>query len=417
LITPVPASAIYTNQHVVNAQSTLATKGSLAQRFAGARHVFTLQLIEEIFSMVEMQQPLSILSKQVQLHVARLNENSITWLHLFTEKYNQLKSVADKFAIRAHELMKDDAEVEKNTVLQKRINDAAGYFIPVINQLKTELQHHEIVTEHKEIAAVLDEPLHELMHAFIKSSYYLQYAVQPFEVAGFLKHKLNLAIPRFHITTYAAHQKQNSVSDDIPNPELYFKLKNWRDRICNEENIPVYLVANSDTLKEICLYLPATKQHLLLLSGFGKTKTERFGDEVLDIVETYCNQYGLETKMEAKSAHPKKQRREKSSQQKEEKIPSAKISLTLYKQDKSIKQIAEERNLSVGTIESHLISFIKTGEVAVDVFASDELIATIQTKMKQHPNKTHTEIKSMLGDAVSFNAVRAAAQHLLKKEL
>jgi hypothetical protein len=416
LLNPIPASAIYTNQHVVNAQSSLAPKGSLAQRFEGARHLFTLQLIEEIFSLTEMKQPLHVLNKQVQLHSAKLDERAVKWLQAFTEKYNEQKSVADKFVIRAHELMKEDAVIEKNTVLQKRINDAAGYFIPVVQNLKNELQRHELITEHKEIAVVLDEPLLELMHAFIKTTFLLQYAQQPFEVAGFLKHKLNLSIPRFQISSYAANQKQTAPTGDIPNPELYFTLKNWRDRICNEENMPVYLVANADTLREICTYLPSTKQHLLLLNGFGKAKVERFGDELLEMVETYCNQYGLESNMDAWNAPPKKQRKEKSNLPKTEKIPSATITLQLYQQGKTIKQIAAERHLTTGTVETHLISFIKTGEVDVQVFASIQLLGRIQNMIVQHPNKTHSEIKSMLGESVSYTAVRAVAQHILKME-
>ena len=412
LLSKIPAAAIYTNTHVVNAQSSLATKGSLADRFAGARHVFTLQLLEEIFSLSEMQQPLALLNKQVQLQADKLSAASIEWLQSYTQQYLQKKAVADKFAIRAHELMKEDAVIEQNNVLQKRINDAAGYFITVIDTLKKELQNHELVTEHKEIAAMLDEPLHELMHAFIKTAYYLQYALQPFEVAGFLKHKLNLAIPRIQITSYAAHKKQVAVSGDIPNPELYFTLRNWRDRICVDENLPVYMVANSDTLREICLYLPLSKQQLLLLTGFGKAKVERFGDELIDKIEQYCNQYGLESNMGAIIDKPKRQQKEKTRKPKEEKTPSATISLQLYQQGKTIEAIAKERALSLGTIESHLTMHIKTGEVAVTAFADEAIIQQIAEVMQRNPGKKQGELKALLPPAITFAQIRAVANHL-----
>lgn len=411
LLTPIPPSAIYTNSHVVNAQSSLASKSSLAQRFAGARHLFTLQLIEEIFSLNEMQQPLSLLNKQMQIHAAKLSDTSLEWLNSFTQQYNEQKSVADKFAIRAHELMKDDAVIENNPVLQKRINDAAGYFIPVINNMKQNLQNHEITTEHKEVAAVLDEPLQELMHALIKTSYYVQYATKPFEVTGFLQHKLNLAIPRIQITSYAANKKQTVVAGDIPNPDLYFTLRTWRDRICTEENLPVYLVANSDTLKEICLYLPLTKEALLQLSGFGKVKVQRFGDELLDMVERYCTQRGLETNMSIKETNPKKQRKQ-STKTKEEKIPSASVSLQLYQQGKSLNDIAKERSLTISTVEGHLIEYIKTGEIAVGVFADDKVVKHVSEVLLNNPDKKHGELKSIIGDLVSFSQIRAVANHL-----
>lgn len=412
LITPIPPSAIYTNTHVVHAQSSLAPRGSLAERFEGARHVFTLQLIDEIFSLRDMQQPLALLNKQMQLHAAKLNEASVQWVQNFTQNYLQQKAVADKFTIRAHELMKDDAVIENNPVLQKRISDAAGYFIPVLNSMKNDLENHDIVTEHKEIAAVLDEPLQELMRAHITILYLLQYALKPFEITGYLKHKLNLSVPRIQITSYAATKKSTAVAGDIPNPELYYTLRNWRDRICNEENTPVYMVANSDTLREICLYLPLTRQHLLLLSGFGKAKVERFGDELLDMVERYCNQNGLETNMEAKSASPKRVRKEKSTEPKEEKTPSSVVTLQLYKQGKTIVAIAKERSLAVSTIESHLTDSIKTGEVAVSDFADAEVIKHVSEILLSNPDKKHGELKALIGDTVSFTQIRAVANHL-----
>ncbi|MBX9784420.1 MAG: helix-turn-helix domain-containing protein [Chitinophagaceae bacterium] len=412
LLTPIPPTAIYTNTHVVNAQSSLAPKGSLAERFAGARHVFTLQLIEEIFSLGEMQRPLAALTKQVQLNAEKLSETAREWLPSFTQQYNHQKAVADKFAIRVHELMNDDAVIEQNPALQKRIQDAAGYFIPVVNNLKNDLQNHELVTEHKEVAALLDEPIQELMHAFIVTAYYLQYALQPFEVAGFLRHKLNLAVPRTQITSYAAGKKQTAVAGDIPNPELYFSLRNWRDKVCNEENMPVYLVANSDTLKEICLYLPLTKQHLLLLSGFGKAKVERFGNEILDIVESYCNQYGLESNIEAKYANPKRQRKEKSTTPKET-TPTKLVTYNLYKEGKTVKEIAEARSLAVSTIEGHLADMVRTGEIEVSTLVSTEKMERIKQAFRDGTEEERFgELRNRLGGDITFAEMKAVANHL-----
>jgi PIF1-like helicase/Helix-turn-helix domain/HRDC domain/Helicase len=412
LLTPVPPTAIYTNTHVVNAQSSLAPKGSLAERFSGARQMFTLQLIEEIFSLSEMQQPLSLLNKQLQLNAAKLSDASVQWLQSFTQQYNQQKAVADKFAIRAHELMKEEAVIENNAALQKRINDAAGYFIPVINALKNDLQNHEIITEHKEIAAILDEPMQELMHAFIKTTYLLQYAIKPFEVAGFLRHKLNLAIPRTQISTYAANKKQTAVSGDIPNPELYFSLRIWRDRICNEQNLPVYLVANADTLKEICLYLPLSKEHLLLLSGFGKAKAERFGDDILDIVESYCYQYGLESNIEAKSASPKRQRKEKSTEPKDT-TPTKLVTFNLYKEGKTVAEIAEFRKLAASTIEGHLADMVRTGELEVSTLVSAEKMEQIKAAMREGTEEDKFgDLKNKLGANISYAEIKAVANHL-----
>jgi DNA-binding CsgD family transcriptional regulator len=411
LLSKIPPAAVYTNTHVVNAQSSLAPRGSLAERFWGARHLFTLQLIEEIFSMSEMEKPLGVLTKQLQRYHNKISETSAEWLQAFAHQLNQQKSVADKFAIHVHELMKDDEVIENNPALQKRIQDAAGYFIPVIANLKQQLQQHEIVTEHKEIANILDEPLMELTVSFVKTAYYLQYAQQPFTMPGFLQHKLNLAIPRIHITSYAANKKQ-AVYGDIPNAELYYTVKNWRDRISIEHNIPVYLIANSDSLREICTYLPLTREHLMLLSGFGKARAEKYGDEILDMVEQYCNQHGLETNIEQKAANPKRMRKEKSSEPKDT-TPTKLVTYNLYKEGKPVAEIAQIRNLAVSTIEGHLADMVRTGEVAVETLVTKQKISSIKIAMRDGAaEEKFGELKNRLGSDYTYAEIKAVANHL-----
>ena len=199
---------------------------------------------------------------------------------------------------------------------------------------------------------------------------------------------------------------------DIPNPELYHILKHWRDKICEEQNLPIYIVANSASLKDICTYLPLTNQQLQLLSGFGKAKADKYGGEIISMVEAYCNQYGLESNMELKVASPKKQRKEPSVK-KEDKIPSRDISLKYFKEGKSIQEIAKERILGTSTIEEHLTYFIKTGQVKIDAFADETSLKIISQYITTNPEKTHGEIRIMLNNAYSYTQIRAVANHLL----
>ena len=411
LLSKIPSSAIYSNEHVVTAQSALLPKGSLAERFAGARQLFTIQLLSEAFVMDEIITAADLLQVRVEKQTDKLNEGAMEWLQQFMDQLKKEKTVADKFIMVAYELMKGEPIIENNSALQKRIQDAAGYFLPVMLGLKEQVQQHPFITEHKETAVSVDEALQELMHVFVKSNWYLHYCKQTFTVAGYLQHKLNLAVPRIIITSYAASKKQAAPSN-IPNQELYYTLKNWRDKICEDQNMPIYLLANSNSLTEISTYLPLSKNHLMQLSGFGKAKAEKYGDEILDMVESYCNQLGLETNIEAKSASPKRQRKD-SSNNKVEKNSSANISLQFYKEGKSVAQIAIERNLAVSTIEGHLTEFIKTGELSIQAFADEAKVKIISRLFAENPDKKYGEVKALVGDEYSFTELRAVANHLL----
>ena len=214
-----------------------------------------------------------------------------------------------------------------------------------------------------------------------------------------------------HISSYAANKKQTA-SSDIPNADLFFSLKNWRDKICNEQDLPIYFVANNNSLKEISTYLPLTEQHLQQLSGFGKAKADKYGDEILAMVHAYCDKHHLETNIELKASSPKRQRKEPP-EPKTEKIPSALVSLQLHKEGKSVNDIARERKLADSTIEGHLANYVKTGEIKVDAFADGTTVKLIAEYLTANPDKQHSEIRTMLNNAYSFTQIRAVANHLI----
>jgi DNA-binding CsgD family transcriptional regulator len=411
LLSRIPPTAIYSNEQVVAAHSELVPKGSLAERFQGARQVFTVQLLSEIFLMEELQRLFNWLTSVVEKNNEKLNDEAITWIYQFGEQLKKERTFAEKFISHIPGFLQQEPVIENNAALQKRIQDAARYFLPLLLNMKQQLQQHPLITEHKEAAAGIDEVLLELMAAFVKTIHLVQYCNETFTVAEYLKHKLNLGIPRMHISSYAANKKQTAASD-IPNAELFYTLKNWRDKICNEQDIPIYYVANNNSLKEVAIYLPLTNQHLQQLSGYGKAKAEKYGDEIIAMVQAYCDLHNLHTNIELKAETPKRQRKE-SSVNKEQKIPSAIISLQLLQQGKSITEIAGERNLAASTIEGHLTNFIKTGEIKVDAFADATTVKIISEYISTNPDKQHGEIRTMLNDAYSFAQIRAVANHLL----
>ena len=89
------------------------------------------------------------------------------------------------------------------------------------------------------------------------------------------------------------------------------------------------MVANQNALKEIATYLPFTKKDLMKLSGFGKAKAEKYGDDILEAVTDYCSKNNLESNMAAKETNPKKEKKERPL---EERIPTNIISFNLFKE-------------------------------------------------------------------------------------
>jgi hypothetical protein len=310
LLSKIQSSAIQNNDNVLKGLQTLTHKGSLADRFAGARQIYTQELLEAVFSFEETDAAATQLEYHVKKHLDKLNKESEKWIDDLKHTIATEKVTGLKFITHIAALMKTESIIENNEPLQKRIIDAANHFIPKFLMIQQAVQNQPIITEHKEIATEINEYLHQLALILHSTIYYLQYCKEAFSISGFLKHKLNYAVPRISITSYASGKKESV--GDVPNLELYNTLKRWRDMIVEESKQPIYMVANQATLKEISTYLPLTKKDLLLISGFGKAKVDKYGDDIIEVIESYCSRHGLETNMIAKPEKPKQVRKEKS---------------------------------------------------------------------------------------------------------
>lgn len=413
LLSKIPAEAIYSNDNVIKVHDALTHKGSLAERFADARQVFTQQLLEEIFSFNEISSAIDILHLKITENKEKLNTEAFEWIENLKNTFSADKTNGIKFIRRVEELMKEESVIEKNKVLQKRINDAASHFHPKFAAFQYSVQNHPIITEHKEVATVINEYLSQLILSVHITDYFLQYCSQPFSVTSFLQHKLKYAQPRFHITSYATGKSQSF--SDVPNVGLYEELKHWRNEVCERSNLPIYIVANQATLKEIATYLPLTKNDLLLLSGFGKAKVDKYGDEILAIVENYCTNNKLQTNITAKAANPKRIRKERST---EPKTDTKTLSFQLFKEGRSVTEIAKERNLSTSTIEGHLAWYVGSGEIDINKMVSLEKQLLIKAAAKIHGYQSHKILKENLPDTISYGEIRlvlASGNHLQEK--
>ncbi|MDH7463721.1 helix-turn-helix domain-containing protein [Chitinophagaceae bacterium 26-R-25] len=89
-----------------------------------------------------------------------------------------------------------------------------------------------------------------------------------------------------------------------------------------------------------------------------------------------------------------------------------KITLEMYKQGKTIPEISKERSLAYSTIETHLASFLKTGEVKIEDVVPPHKLPRILSVIKEFgDNLSLTPIKQKLGEDYSFGEIRAAVTY------
>lgn len=396
LLSKLSAATLFSNDNVIKGQQSLTHKGSLAERFTGARQVFTQQLLSGLFSFNDIEIALAVLLHHITQQQQKLNPESLPWIENLKQDFIANKSVGLKFIDVLSGILKTEPVIENNTAAQKRITDAANHFEPKFISYQKALENHPLLTEHKETANIINEHLVQLAMAVYNNIYYLQFCKQPFSVTTFLQHKLKFAQPKINLSCYASSKK--GVYTDVANTELYNTLKRWRDMTVEEEGALIYMVANQASLKEIATYLPQTKKDLLQITGFGKVKADKYGDAILEAVEEFCSRNGLETNM---SAMPRKAAKEKALKEKNAvtKTDTKTLSFDLYKAGKTIAEIASERNLSVATIEGHLVPFIAEGKIEITELVPLKKQQAILGAVSIHGTQSHkTLIENLPAD-------------------
>ncbi len=400
LLSKIPSSAIYSNANVVKGQKSLIHDGSLAERFSDARQLYTQKLIKNIYSFEEIESNLNLLHYHVKQHHEKLNPDARNWVEQLKNDFIAERKHGLSFCNKVEDYMKENPVVEENNTMQKRIKDAANYFEPKISTYQKTLQNHPLLTEYKETADIINEHLQQLTLAIIQTIYNLNYSKNNFSVTTYLQHKLNYAQPKISITCYATNKKQANSS--VANGELFSTLKRWRDKICEENNLPIYMLANQATLTEISTYLPQTKKDLLLISGFGKVKVDKYGDDILEMIQDYCERYSIEPERNLKV---KKRKKEKTALKTVDKPDTKSISFQLYKEGKTIEEIAAERNFTFNTIEGHLSYFVGTGEIELGKLMSKPKQDQIKSAIEKYGVESLAVLFENLKD-ISFGEIR-----------
>ena len=77
-------------------------------------------------------------------------------------------------------------------------------------------------------------------------------------------------------TTYATDSSDDPVFD---------KLRAWRAMRAKEDNVPAYVVMHDATLRAIAQAMPDSIDDMYGISGLGEKRIERFGDEILELLE------------------------------------------------------------------------------------------------------------------------------------
>ncbi len=333
-------------------------------------------------------------------HVSSFNAEALEWTEQFLVKLSKLQETAIKFQTQLRSFFVHAEVIKENRTLQERIKAASDYFVPEIGSLIQFIQQSPAVTDSRQHAKEYNEYLQDIFAELAMKRFMLEGFTGSLEMEAFHLRKQGFVLPSFTVTAYAGASYKRIES---PHPVLYQQLRTMRDNICSQKKLPIYIVAGSKTIEEMAYYLPHTLKELRKVSGFGDAKIEKFGQPFLDIILAYMNENNLSSRIHDKL--PKKERKETTGGVKIKGRTHAET-YKLYKEGQSITEIASARNLSIGTIETHMTRFIRSGEIRIEELITPEKLAIIESAVKNFTGGSITPIKQFLGSEVSFGEIR-----------
>lgn len=198
--------------------------------------------------------------------------------------------------------------------------------------------------------------------------------------------------------------------------ELLDILKYLRRDIASREGMPPYIILSDATLVEIATYLPCSLDEMRLISGFGDIKLARYGREFLLPVKNYCEIKGLQSKISSKI--PKRERKPKGEKRELlNGLDTAYLSFTLFRQGRSVADIAAERGLSANTIEGHLSQYIYNGAIDITEIVNDDKKRKIQDAVESYGAEKLLPLKEVLGEDYTYGEIKATLAWMRREKM
>jgi ATP-dependent DNA helicase RecQ len=66
----------------------------------------------------------------------------------------------------------------------------------------------------------------------------------------------------------------------------YVALRKWRNEQASQTGLAPYMIAHNDSLMQIAILQVKSKEDLLQIKGFGEKRAEKYGDEILRVLNS-----------------------------------------------------------------------------------------------------------------------------------
>jgi hypothetical protein len=399
--------SLHTDEKIIQFSQSNASEEQLKKELHQSKKQYQQNIIFSLFDLTAAVNVCREFKKIVADNKAAFNEGLLNWADELENKISTLQNVAEKFKPQLNKFFNDAQLPEENNLLQKRLTEASAYFISQTDEIIQFIFTSPAITDSKQHAKAYNDSLKEVYALLAEKKHLLHCCQSNFTIDNYYRQKKTFILSSININAYATAAQQKTES---PHPQLHKQLRELRNKICEQKNLPVYFVASSATIDEMAEFLPQNLDELVKINGFGTAKAKQYGHEFLKIIVDYSAENNLGSfihKKPAKRERKVKNANETSSPKEDTKT----ISYNLFKEGKPVSDIAKLRNLAESTIESHLAFFVSRGMLSVHELVQTEKFVLIEPHLKNFEGGSMSAIKEKLGNAVSYGDIKIVIAH------
>lgn len=366
---------------------------------------FQQEQLFEMFDFSDIVRQLWILKKMITDNGENFETSivaQVSDLHnMVIEKQQRVGEIFQN-EIRQHILK--TGHVEKNPILQGRIQKACCYFMPLIETVSSILTSIKYADcDNSNVKQQLGQSVSKIVLMLFVKQKCMETCSDEFTSIVYMRVKAEAAVE-----TKIKPQKQTKSSTEQTSESLNFmlteQLREWRDIAASQLNLPVHNILPRKAMIEISNSLPANNEALLLIHGFGKAKVEKFGNDITSIVLEFCANNDLKPNYASKSPIDLFS--------KERKIPSKQTTYEMFNAGKTVVQIAAVRKLTIATIEEHLALYVASGDLSPELFVAPDRLQQITAYFNSSENFSLTKAREYLGEEFSYSDLKFALAFL-----
>ncbi len=329
-------------------------------------------------------------------------------LNYFDEKADDHCGNCDT-CLRTGELFDASALAEKILSAVGRLGErfGAGYVVDFLRGAKSQkmLPWHKTLELFGSGADISREGWHRMMSELIERGYLVRVANEGYPILK-LSGNSKAVLTGVEKVLLPKNKERSAAWAEIQGTKLtyetglYEQLRNVRKKMAEKENLAPYIILSDATLIEMATYLPHHLRDLVRITGFGEMKLQKYGAEFVREITAYCRRYRLASNVDLKAQ--KKHRNAAPVRDTETK----QATLKLFREGKSVADIAALRNMSMGTVEQHLAFYVGQGKLNVLELVGPGRLLVIREAIERVGGKMLTPVKQVLGEDYTYSEIR-----------